>query len=172
MMFGQKKKSGISVQKIPYHISDDWGRLMLALGPQTLVIYLFIFGCFGSSLLHAGLSLVAASRGYSLLRWVGFSLRSLLLLLSTGSRHVGFSSCGTQAQQLRLVGFRAQAQWLWCTGLVAPRHVGSSQTRARTHVPCNGRWILNHCATREVPRPWFLTPFLQKKKYYLWNFWF
>ena len=36
-------------------------------------------------------------------------------------------------------------------GLVAPRHVGSSRTRARTHVPCIGRQILNHCATREVP---------------------
>ena len=29
--------------------------------------------------------------------------------------------------------------------------MGSSQTRARTHVPCLGRQILNHCATREVP---------------------
>ena len=28
--------------------------------------------------------------------------------------------------------------------------MGSSQTRARTHVRCIGRWILNHCATREV----------------------
>ena len=36
-------------------------------------------------------------------------------------------------------------------GLVAPRHVGSSQTRARTRVPCIGRRILNHCATREAP---------------------
>ena len=36
-------------------------------------------------------------------------------------------------------------------GLVAPRHVGSSQTRARTHVPCISRQILNHCATREAP---------------------
>ena len=35
-------------------------------------------------------------------------------------------------------------------GLVAPWHVGSSQTRARTLVPCIGRWILNHCATREA----------------------
>ena len=35
-------------------------------------------------------------------------------------------------------------------GLVAPQHVGSSRTRARTRVPCIGRWILNHCATREV----------------------
>ena len=37
------------------------------------------------------------------------------------------------------------------TGPAAPRHVGSSQTRARTHVPCIGRQILNHCATREAP---------------------
>ena len=44
----------------------------------------------------------------------------------------------------------AQAQQLWLTGLVAPRHVGSSQTRARTRVPCIGRRILNHCATREA----------------------
>ena len=49
------------------------------------------------------------------------------------------SSCGVQAQLL------------WHTGLVAPRHVRSSQTRAGTHVPCIGRRILNHCATREVP---------------------
>ena len=35
-------------------------------------------------------------------------------------------------------------------GPVAPRHVGSSQTRARTCVPCIGRQILNHCATREA----------------------
>ena len=35
-------------------------------------------------------------------------------------------------------------------GLVAPRHVGSSQTRARTRVPCTSRQTLNHCATREA----------------------
>ena len=40
---------------------------------------------------------------------------------------------------------------MWLTGLVALRHVGSSQTRARTRVPCIGRQILNHCATREAP---------------------
>ena len=38
-------------------------------------------------------------------------------------------------------------------GLVAPRHVGSSQTRAGTRVPCIGRQTLNHCATREAPAP-------------------
>ena len=43
---------------------------------------------------------------------------------------------------------------MWLTGPVAPWHVGSSQTRARTCVPCIGRQILNHCATREaLPLP-------------------
>ena len=36
--------------------------------------------------------------GYSSLRCVGFPLRWLLLLQSTGSRCAGFSSCGTEAQ--------------------------------------------------------------------------
>ena len=61
-------------------------------------IYLFIFGNVGSSLLPVGFSLVAASGGYSSLRCMGFSLGWLLLLQSTGSRHAGFSSCGTWAQ--------------------------------------------------------------------------
>ena len=52
---------------------------------------------------------------------------------------------------------------MWLTGLVAPRHVGSSQTRARTRVPCIGRRILNHCATREAPSlSFFIAVSLQK----------
>ena len=43
-----------------------------------------------------GLSLVVASRGYSWLQCVSFSLRWLVLFQSTGSRHVGFSSRGTR----------------------------------------------------------------------------
>ena len=54
-------------------------------------------------------------------------------------------------QQLWHVGSGAQTQQLWHKGLVAPQHVGSYRTRARTHVPCIGRRILNHCTTREVP---------------------
>ena len=96
------------------------------------------------------LSLAAASRGYSSLWCTGFSLRWLLLLRSMGSRRMGFSRCGTQAQQLWLAGSRGQAQQLWRTGLVAPRHVGSSRSRAQTCVPCVGRRILNHCTTRGV----------------------
>ena len=45
-----------------------------------------------------GLSLAVASRGYSSLRCVGFSLRWPLLLQSTGSRRVGFRSCGPQTK--------------------------------------------------------------------------
>ena len=37
-------------------------------------------------------------QGYALLWCAGFSLRWLLLLWSTGSKHAGFSSCGTWAQ--------------------------------------------------------------------------
>ena len=56
---------------------------------------------------------------------------------------IATSRCKAQAPD-------AQAQQLWLMGLVAPQHVGSSQTRARTRVPCIGRQILNHCATREA----------------------
>ena len=40
-----------------------------------------------------------------------------------------------------------QAQWLWHTGSVAPRHVGSSWT----HVSCTGRRILNRWTTGKSP---------------------
>ena len=63
-----------------------------------------------------GLSLVAASRGYSSLRCAGFSLRWLLLLRSMGSRHAasvvvarGLSSCGSQALEHRLSSCGARA---------------------------------------------------------------
>ena len=105
-----------------------------------LFIYFWLWWVFITA--H-GLSLVAASGGYSSLLCAGFLLQWLLFLWSTGSRHADFSSCG------------AWAQWLWPTGLVAPQHVGSSWTRDRTHVPCIGRRILIHWATREAQSPWF-----------------
>ena len=71
-----------------------------------------------------------------------------LLIAAHGPHYRGLSCCRAQAPD-------AQAQQPWPTGLVAPQHVGSSQTRAQTHVPCIGRQILNHCATREAP-PLFL----------------
>ena len=59
-----------------------------------------------------GLSLVAASRGYSSLWCTGFSLQWLLLLWSSGSRHAGFSSCGSRALERRLSSCDARAQLL------------------------------------------------------------
>ena len=43
--------------------------------------------------------------------------------------HSGFSSCSQWAQQFRFLDSRAQDQQLWLTDFVAPRNVGSSQTR-------------------------------------------
>ena len=63
-----------------------------------IYIYLFIFWLRWVFVAARGLSLVAASGGYSSLRCAGFSLRWLLLLQSTDSRRAGFSSCGTRAQ--------------------------------------------------------------------------
>ena len=60
------------------------------------------------------------------------AVRGFLVAGASLIAECGLSSCGT-------------------TGLVALRHVGSSRARDRTHVPCIGRQILYHCATREVP---------------------
>ena len=85
--------------------------------------------CFAVLDLHccASFSLVAASRGCSPVvcgAWGphlgGFSSAARAL------RCTGFSSCGTWAQYLWLLGSRAQAQWLWLMGLVALRRVVSS----------------------------------------------
>ena len=120
---------------------------------------LFLCGCVGSSLLRTGfLQLQRAGAtlhcGARASHCSGFSCCGARALAAQASVVVarGLNSCGMQAQQLRHTGSRAQAQQLCCTGLVAPWHVGSSQTRARTHVPCIGRQILNHCTTRKAPQ--------------------
>ena len=95
-----------------------------------LFIYLFIFYSVGSSFL---------CEGSPQLRQAGATLHRG----ARASHYRGLSRCRAQAPD-------AQAQQLWLTGLVAPRHAGSSQTRARTCVPCIGRQTLNHCATREA----------------------
>ena len=71
-----------------------------------------------------------------------------LFIAVCGPLTIAAFRCGAQAPD-------AQAQQLWLTGPFAPRHVGSSQTRAQTRVPCIGRQILNHCATREAPDLYF-----------------
>ena len=66
-------------------------------------------------------SLVEASGGYSSLPCVGFSLQWLLLLPSMGSRHAGFSSCGSWALECRLRSCGSQAQLLHGIGSSRPR---------------------------------------------------
>ena len=115
--------------KIPYLVYTVESLIFFLI---NLFIYLFIFGCVGSSFL---------CEGFLQLQRAGATLHRG----ARASHCRGLSSCGAQAPD-------AQAQQLWPTGLAAPRHVGSSQTRARTRVPCTGRQILNHYATREAPR--------------------
>ena len=67
-------------------------------------------------------------------------------LLPTGLlwlRRVGATLCGMRASPQWLL-------WLWSTGLAAPWHVGSSQTRDQTRAPCIDRRIPTHCTTREA----------------------
>ena len=52
-------------------------------------IYLFIYGCVGSSFTVRGLSLVTASGGHSSSRCAGLPPSRPLLLRSTSSRHAG-----------------------------------------------------------------------------------
>ena len=68
--------------------------------PPTFLIFFLVGLCWVFIAAH-GLSLVAASRGYSSLRCTGFSLQWLLLLQSMGSRRVDFCSCASWALELR-----------------------------------------------------------------------
>ena len=73
-------------------------------------------------------------------RRMDFALVEWRLLSSCGvgaSHGGGFSYC------------RAEAQWLWCTGLVALQLVGSSWIRGWTHISSIGRWILYHWTSKE-----------------------
>ena len=113
-------------------------QIYIPANPKVTLLFFFFFNLFIIYLFMSvlvfisvrGLSLVAASGGHSSSRCAGLSLSRPLLL--------------------RRQAPDAQAQQLWLTGPVALRHVGSSQTRAQTHVPCIGRQILNQCATREA----------------------
>ena len=101
----------------------------------------FICGCAGSSLLPAG---------FLWLCWVGFSLRWLPLLWSTGSRHTGCNHCSTWARELWFPGPRAQAQESLGLGLAVPRRADSSRTSNRTPVSCLGWHVLGHRAPSEA----------------------
>ena len=90
-----------------HRVGHDWSDLAAAAAAYPLFI---CFGFAGSSLLPR-LSPDAESRGYSLVVVCELLTVMLLLLQSTGSRFVGFSSCGA---------------WLSCPvacGMLIPRRV-------------------------------------------------
>ena len=95
----------------------------------VFIIYFWLCWVFVAA---RGLSLVAENGDYSLLR-------------CTAPHCGGFSCCGAQA-----LGVRASV--VVAHGLSCFVACGIFPTRARTHVPCIGRQILNHCTTREALR--------------------
>ena len=64
---------------------------------------------------------------------------------------------------LQSTGSRVQAQHLWCMGMHALWHVGSSQTRDRTCVPCTERQTLIHYTVRQVERPFYIAHIFNNK---------
>ena len=95
---------------------------------------------------------------YFCLCWVFTAMLSFsLVVVSEGcSLVLEYRLRRHRLQYVQLTDSRALGQYLWCTGLVAQWHMGSSQTRDQTHVPSIGRQILNHWATEEVPITVFL----------------
>ena len=85
-------------------------------------------------------------RGYSSQWCAGFLLWWLLLLQSMGSRRLGFSSCGTWAKQL------------WLMGLVDVRHVGFPQPGIEPVSPALARRFLTTAPPRKSPISRILIP--------------
>ena len=81
-----------------------------------IYLFIYIFGCVGSLLLHAGFSLVVASEGYTSLRCAGFSLGGFSCCraraLGTQASVVvacRLSSCGSWTPERRLSSCGARA---------------------------------------------------------------
>ena len=117
-------------------------------------MHLYFFGCAGSLLLPGFLTLLwgglLSSRAALPSHRAGCSCCQAWTggCLGLSRSALGLSSCGSRTREHRL-------QELWWTGLVAPRHVGSSRNRDRSCVPCIGRQIPYHQATREALRQTF-----------------
>ena len=88
-----------------------------------------------------GLSLVAASRDSSLV-----AVRELLILVISLVERQGLQDIWASVAAALESRFSRCGAW----ALVDPQHVGWSQTKDRTRVPCSGRQILNHWTTRKV----------------------
>ena len=88
-ILNERLLSAWSIQQWTWEINCSFISLL-----NLLYLFIYFWLCW--------VFIAVESGGYSFLRCAGFLLRWLLLLWSTGSRHVGFSSCGTQALERRL----------------------------------------------------------------------
>ena len=107
-----------------------------------LFIFIYLFVCLFIYLFLAVLGLHCSAwashcGGFSCCRARALGAQASVVVVH------GLSSCGSWALEHRLSSCGTRA--------VVPWHVGSSWTRDRICVPCIGRQILNHGATREVP---------------------
>ena len=124
--------------------------LFSSLFKNNLFIYLFIFSCVGSSLLHAG---------FLQLRQAGLFfvvVRGLLIAVASLVAEHGLQAHGLQ--QLWLSGSVVVAHGLQSAHSVVVGHglscsvaCGIFLVQGSNPCPCIGRQILNHCTTREVP---------------------
>ena len=98
ILFPFRWSHNIEQSSLCYTVGPCWLSIFVLFLFIYLFAYLFIYFwlCWVFTAAH-GVSLVVVSGSYSLLWCVGFSLRWLLLLQSTDSRHADFSSCSTRA---------------------------------------------------------------------------
>ena len=102
---------------------------------KKLYTFIYLFLAVLGLLCCVGSSLVAVSRGNSLVEVCGL----FIVVASVAAEH-GLQ--GVRAAAVAAPGSRAQQ--LWLLGLVALWHVGSSQIRNPTCASCIGRWTLYH----------------------------
>ena len=133
---------------------------------QSCSMYLFVSDFFCSSILGVYQQFfVFFFKIFKNSFLAALGLRCCMQAFSSRGEQGYSSGCGAWACRwggfsLWSMGSRAQAQQLWPTGLIGPRHMGSSRTRSQTHVLCVGRQILNHWTIREIPVVRFLFVFI------------
>ena len=107
-----------SPHKLGWGVAGDWHFDASFGQSRGLSLFFFFWLCWASFCCTWAFSSCSKKKRVSTYLCAGFSFLWVLLLQSTG--------------------FRSQAQYLCCTGLVALRHMVSSQTRDQTQVLCIG----------------------------------
>lgn len=136
---------------MPFHFKQLCLELLILLrikeeNNMTSFIYLLIYDCAGSSVLH---------KDFLQSWWAGDTFHC-----SAWASHYGdFSCCGPSA-----LGTRASVAV--AHGLCYHAACGIFLDQDGTHIPCIGRWILKHWTTREVQDDFlgYLSPYERRGK--------